>query len=146
MHSIHPVTGKINRRAVRFVFLFYFLFYLPPPVYMSGPIFDVYMSGTFLKIFRTYTHIGEMPRQRAGPKARNGFLPLYTVVYYGMCICPSLDQHGHMHRTYTRGGVGIIFFEALDCRFHLRLNQPFEDGSRGREGKLFCLPFVEHSK
>ena len=26
-----------------------------------------------------------------------------------MCICPSLGQHGHMHRTYTRGGVGNRF-------------------------------------
>ena len=26
-----------------------------------------------------------------------------------MCICPSLDQHGHMHRTYTRGRVGTFF-------------------------------------
>ena len=26
-----------------------------------------------------------------------------------MCICPSLDQHGHMHRTYTRGRVGRCY-------------------------------------
>ena len=88
--------------------------YLPPPRVYVRTHFDVYMSGTFLKIFRTYTHIGEMPRQRAGPKARNGFLPLYTVVYYGMCICPKTCVYvrastntdictGHIHG----GGVGM---------------------------------------
>ena len=62
-----------------------------------------------------------VPRQRAEPKARNGFTrphmngdapPTYRtessewvfaavhcsiLPELSMCICPSLDQHGHMH-------------------------------------------------
>ena len=35
----------------------------------------------------------------------------YVHMSENTCICPSLGQHGHMHRTYTRGRVGNTFFQ-----------------------------------